>query len=153
MQVTTTPATAANDAEEWVTATVGAHGFRTALTARSHTFTADEPTALGGTNAGPTPYELLLGALASCMAMTLRMYADRKRWPLEGVAVHLRSGRSHEKDCEDCETEDVGINRIERRIELRGQLSDEQRARMFAIADRCPVKQTLERTLRVVSVD
>ena len=138
---------------EWISASVGAHGFRTELAARSHTFVADEPTSLGGTDSGPTPYEYLLAALAGCMAMTLRMYADRKRWPLEGVQVQLRTGRVHETDCENCETEDVGINRIERRIVLRGPLSDEQRARMMAIADRCPVKQTLERTLRVVSVD
>lgn len=138
---------------EWVSASVGPRGFRTELAARSHTFVADEPLELGGTDGGPTPYELLLGALAGCMAMTLRMYADRKRWPLEGVTVQLRSGRTHEKDCESCETEDVGINRIERRIELRGPLSDEQRARVLQIADRCPVKQTLERTLRVVSIE
>lgn len=138
------------DAGEWVSATVGARSFRTELTARSHTFLADEPLDLGGTDAGPTPYEYLLASLAGCMAMTLRMYADRKRWPLEGVMVQLRSGRTHETDCENCETEDVGINRIERRIELRGPLSDEQRERILAIADRCPVKQTLERTLRVV---
>lgn len=139
-------------AGEWVSATVGPHGFRTELEAREHTFLADEPLDLGGTDAGPTPYEYLLASLAGCMAMTLRMYADRKRWPLEGVMVQLRSGRTHEADCENCETEDVGINRIERRIELRGPLSDEQRERILAIADRCPVKQTLERTLRVVSV-
>ena len=138
---------------EWVSATVGAHGFRTELATRSHSFVADEPTDLGGTDSGPTPYEYLLAALAGCMAMTVRMYADRKRWPLESIQVQLRTGQVHETDCENCETEDVGINRIERRIELRGPLSDEQRARMLAIADRCPVKQTLERTLRVVGVD
>lgn len=140
-------------AGEWISATTGPRGFRTKLTARSHTFLADEPHALGGADSGPTPYEYLLASLAGCMAMTLRMYADRKRWPLESVEVQLRSGRTHETDCANCETEDVGINRIERRIQLHGPLSDEQRARMLAIADRCPVKQTLERTLQVVSLE
>lgn len=153
MTARTTTQPADPGAGDWVTATVGAHGFRTELAARSHTLVADEPTSLGGTDGGPTPYEYLLAALAGCMAMTLRMYADRKRWPLESVLVQLRSGRIHETDCENCESEDVGIHRIERSVELRGPLSDEQRKRLLQIADRCPVKQTLERTLRVVGVE
>jgi putative redox protein len=138
------------DAGGWVTARVGSDGFRTELEMRSHGLIADEPVPLGGTDRGPTPYEYLLSALGGCMAMTLRMYADRKGWPLEGVEIRLRTARSHEKDCEKCEKKEVGITEIEREIELAGTLSDEQRERLLQIADRCPVKQTLERGIRVV---
>ena len=134
----------------WVSAETGRSGFRTRLSARTHEAFADEPLDVGGSDTGPTPYEYLLGALSGCMAMTLRMYADRKRWPLERVRVSVRSARSHENDCKNCETEDVGIHQIERRVELFGPLSDEQRARLMQIADRCPVKQSLERDLRIV---
>ncbi len=139
------------DAEEWVSARIGRHGFRIDVRVRSHVLAADEPISFGGSDAGPTPYELLLASLSSCTAMTLRMYADRKGWPLEGVEVRLRTARSHEPDCEACETETVGVTRVERRVELGGALTDEQRARLMQIADRCPVKQTLERGVRVVN--
>ena len=144
--------TTATDEREWITASVGPSGYRTEITAGAHRFLADEPVPLGGTGTGPTPYELLLGALGSCMVITLRMYADRKRWPLRGVRIHLRTGRAHEKDCESCETEEVGLPRIERRIELDGPLDDQQRERLHYIADRCPVKQTLQRGLVVETV-
>ena len=144
--------TASTDEKEWITASVGPSGYRTEITAGPHRFLADEPVPLGGTGTGPTPYELLLGALGSCMAMTLRMYADRKRWPLHGVRIHLRTERAHEQDCERCENEEVGLPRIARRIELAGPLSDEQRHRLHQIADRCPVKQTLQRGLVVETV-
>jgi putative redox protein len=147
-----TDARGATDEREWITASVGASGFRADLRAGPHALVADEPIALGGTGLGPTPYELLLGALSSCMAMTLRMYADRKGWPLQGVRVHLRTERAHVKDCEDCEKNDVGMPYIARRIELAGPLDDEQRRRLHQIADRCPVKQTLERGVRVETV-
>ena len=135
----------------WVVARVGASGFRAELEARTHGLIADEPTSFGGSDRGPTPYEYLLFSLGSCMAMTLRVYADRKGWPLEGVEVRLRSARSHEKDCEKCETEKVGITQIERTIEFAGTLTEDQRGRLLQIADRCPVKQTLERGIRVVN--
>jgi putative redox protein len=151
--ITVVEATGVTDAREWVTASVGASGYRTEITAGAHRFYADEPVALGGTGTGPTPYELLLGALGGCMAMTLRMYADRKRWPLHGVRIRLRTERAHEEDCEKCETEDVGMPRVARRIELDGPLSDEQRARLLQIADRCPVKQTLQRGILVETVE
>jgi putative redox protein len=133
------------DGGRWVTARIGLNGFRTEIEARSHGLVADEPTALGGNDRGPTPYELLLGALGSCMVMTLRMYADRKGWPLDGVEVQLRTTESHEPDCAQCEEKDVGITMVERRLELFGSLSDAQHKRLLEIADRCPVKQTLER--------
>jgi len=144
--------TGVTDEREWVTASVGPTGYRAEITAGPHRFLADEPVPLGGTGTGPTPYELLLGALGACMAMTLRMYADRKRWPLHGVRIHLRTERAHEEDCQKCETEDVGLPRIARRIELTGPISEEQRNRLHQIADRCPVKQTLQRGLVVETV-
>jgi putative redox protein len=146
---------ASGDADEggrWVTTHVGRTGFRAEVSAREHNLVADEPLAVGGTDQGPTPYELLLSALGACTAMTLRMYADRKGWPLEDVRVLLRSSRSHERDCERCEIEAVGIHRIERKLELSGSLTDEQRKRLSEIADRCPVKQTMQREIRVEEV-
>jgi putative redox protein len=146
---------ASSDADEgggWVTAHVGPHGFRADISAGKHALVADEPLAVGGTDQGPTPYELLLAALSACTAMTLRMYADRKKWPLEDVRVLLRSSRSHERDCENCEMESVGIHRVQRKLELSGSLTDEQRQRLLEIADRCPVKQTMQREIRVESV-
>lgn len=137
------------DATSWVTATIGLSGYRTEVSARSHAIVADEPVSLGGTDIGPTPYEFLLTALATCTVITLRMYADRKQWPLASASVSLRTSRSHERDCEDCETKKVDIGRIESRIDLGGPISDEQRARLIEIAGRCPVKQTLERGITI----
>lgn len=141
------------DGGRWVSARIGLDGFRTEIEARSHGLVADEPRALGGTDRGPTPYELLLGALGSCMVMTLRMYADRKGWPMEGVEVRLRTAQSHEADCVQCDEKEVGITTVERELELFGALTDAQRERLTEIADRCPVKQTLERGVVVMEVE
>lgn len=122
------------------------------VSSRTHHLVADEPRALGGSDAGPTPYELLLAALASCTAMTVRMYATRKGWPLEEAVVRLRQARPHEPDCEHCPTQRVGMGTIERRVDLVGPVTEEQRARLLEIADRCPIKQTLERGISVVNV-
>ena len=138
-------------AAPWITATTGAATFRTEISAAGHTIVADEPAGSGGTNDGPSPYDLLLGAIGACTAMTVRMYAARKQWPLEAVTVRVRNERRHAADCADCDTKRVGISRIEREIELKGALTDDQRQRLLAIADRCPVKQTLERGMEVVA--
>lgn len=146
----TVPLAMPTDANQWVRARIGASGFRVEVNARRHHLVTDEPRALRGTDAGPTPYELMLIALAGCTAMTVRMYADRKGWPLEEAVIWLRQARPHEPDCERCPTEKVGMGTIERRVEFAGPLSDEQRARLLEIADRCPVKQTLERGVTIV---
>ena len=116
----------------------------TEVKANGHALVADEPADLGGTDAGPTPYDYLLVALGSCTSITVRMYADRKGWPLESVTVRLEHGRIHAKDCEECETKSGRIDRIELELELEGPLDAEQRERLREIADRCPVHQTLD---------
>ena len=129
-----------------------AGGFRTEVQAGPHTLVADEPASVGGTEQGPTPYDFLLGAVGACTAMTVRMYAGRKGWPLENVTVRLRQGREHAVDCADCATAPVGIPRIEREIEFEGPLTDEQRERLLYIAERCPVGQTLTNGIKVETV-
>src|SRR3954471_1263004 len=103
----------------------------------AHNFLTDEPEAAGGEDAGPDPYSLLLAALGACTAMTLQLYARRKQWPLEKVEVSLRHSHVHANDCLDCRTKEGKINRIERYISLDGPLTDEQRARLFEIAEKC----------------
>jgi putative redox protein len=137
----------------WVTTHIDRSRYRSRVEARTHVQALDEPASVGGTDAGPTPYEALLGALGACTAITLRMYADRKGWPLEAAHVRLRQARAHEPDCENCTTADVGPHRVEREIELVGPLTDEQRARLLQVADRCPVKQAIERGIAVVAAE
>jgi putative redox protein len=109
-----------------------------------HTFITDEPLEVGGEDAGPDPYTLLLAALGSCIAMTVRLYARRKAWPLEGVTVRLRQSRIHAKDCTDCVNATEGyVHRIERSVTFAGNLSEEQLTRLQEIAHKCPVHKTL----------
>jgi len=114
-----------------------------------HHFLADEPLAVGGSDAGPTPYGLLLAGLGACTSMTLELYARRKAWPLESVTVRLRHMRIHAEDCEDCETREGMIDRIEREIELAGPLDGGQKSKLMEIADKCPVHRTLSREINV----
>ncbi|MEC3974149.1 OsmC family protein [Amycolatopsis sp. H20-H5] len=113
------------------------------ITTATHELLADEAADVGGDDAGPNPYELLLSALGTCTAMTLRMYADRKGIPLTGTTVRLRHDRIHAKDCAECETGTGMLSRIRREIRLDGELDADQRARLMEIADRCPVHRTL----------
>lgn len=123
--------------------------FEQVVTAGAHRFASDEPSAAGGADAGPNPYDLLLAALGTCTAMTLGVYARRKQWPLERVVVRLTHGRVHAEDCVDCDDEERRVERIDRRITLEGALSDEQRGRLLEIADRCPVHRTLTGTIDI----
>jgi uncharacterized OsmC-like protein/alpha/beta superfamily hydrolase len=125
--------------------------YRTAILANGHPLIADEPVSAGGTDTGPTPYDLLLAGLGSCTSITLRMYADRKKWPLEAIVVHLDHRKIHADDCEECESPSGKIDRIEREVELIGDLDDEQRARLLEIADKCPVHRTLHSEISVVT--
>ena len=124
-------------------------GFRTEMLANGFPIVADEPASVGGTNAGPSPYDLLGAALAACTAMTLRIYADHKKWPLEAVEVRLSHKKIHAKDCEHCEQEDGKIDVIERELTLFGPLDEAQRQRIKQIADRCPVHRTLESKVEI----
>jgi putative redox protein len=126
-----------------------ADGLRQEVQAGQHRFVVDEPVQLGGTEAGPTPYDLLLASLGACTAITLRMYARRKGWPLTDVEVRLRHQKIHAQDCADCETKDARIDQIDREITLRGTLDEAQRARLLQIANRCPVHQTLASEIHV----
>jgi putative redox protein len=116
-----------------------------------HALTIDEPVAVGGNDAGPGPYELLLLALGACTSMTLRMYAERKQLPLTRVRVRLTHRRIHAEDCADCATREGSIDEITREIELEGDLSEEHRARLLEIAVRCPVNRTLTSEIKVRS--
>lgn len=113
-------------------------------------FTTDEPRVLGGDDAGPDPYTLLLAALGSCISMTVNLYARRKQWPVETVTVRLRQNRIHSKDCEECRDEEGFIHRIERSVTITGVLSDEQRERLQEIAHKCPVHRTLTSEIVIV---
>jgi uncharacterized OsmC-like protein len=111
--------------------------------ASQHLFQADEPETVGGLDAGPNPYDLLLGGLGACTSMTLRMYAERKKWPLKRVSVTLNHTKVHAEDCEECESTLGKIDIIDREIILEGDLDDAQRKKLMDIAERCPVHQTL----------
>jgi len=125
--------------------------YRTAIQAGRHSLVSDEPQDVGGDDSGPTPYDLLLSALGSCTGMTLRMYADRKEWPLDETIVRLSHEKIHADDCENCETEEGRVDRIEREIEVRGDLSEDQRDRLLEIANKCPVHRTLHNEVSVQS--
>jgi len=125
--------------------------FRVSINADGHPMAGDEPEQYGGTDTGPSPYDLLSAALASCTVMTLNMYARRKRLPLESVRVDVQHGKIHAQDCMECETQSGKIDRFERLIHLAGDLSPEQRGRLMEIADRCPVHRTLHSEINIVS--
>ena len=117
--------------------------------AHGHSITADEPARLGGNDAGPTPYDLVLAGLGACTGITLRMYANRKHWPLEGVVVSLSRKKVHVEDSARPEDGDARVDAMDRRITLLGPLSDEQRERLMVIAGRCPVHKTLDAGVRI----
>jgi putative redox protein len=123
--------------------------YRTDVRVGPHLLLADEPRKMGGTDLGPGPYDYLLAGLGACTSMTLRMYADRKGWPLDEVRVRLSHRKVHAKDCEDCESTTGRIEEITRELQLEGDLDAEQRERLVEIADRCPVHRTLEGEIKV----
>ncbi len=131
------------------TVTIGRDLYRTSVQMGAHTLIADEPSAMGGADEGPNPYDLLLAALGSCKVMTLRMYADRKGWPLESASVSLAHERRHAQDCERCDTSEPKLDHIDATLTLEGDLSDDQRHRLLEIADRCPVHRTVTSDLRI----
>ena len=123
-------------------------GLQTEIMANGHFILADEPKDVGGTNLGGTPYDLLVSSLGACTAMTIRMYAKHKKWPLDEVKVHLSREKRHSEDAEDL-GEHSKIEVIDRYVELSGDLTQEQRERILEIADKCPVHKTLTNGLTV----
>jgi putative redox protein len=123
------------------------------ITARGHQLVADEPAAVGGADSGPTPNDQLLAGLGACTAITVRMYAERKGWRLRHITVRLRHRRMHARDCASCETRTGQLDHIEREVELEGELTDEQRARLLGIAERCPVHRTLHSEVLVSTAE
>lgn len=142
---------AADIADNRVITRTGKNGFQTEIIANGHSLLADEPIPVGGANTGPTPYDLLVSALGACTGMTLRMYADRKKLPLDSITVRLKHEKIHAEDCVECTDGSSKIDFIEREIELEGDLEQPVRERLLEIANRCPVHRTLESRIRVAS--
>ena len=118
-----------------------------------HVLITDEPVALGGEDAGPDPYTLLLAALGSCISMTTMLYARRKAWPVERVTVRLRQQRVHGKDCQECDQNmDSFVHRIERSVSFQGALTEQQLSRLQEIAHKCPVHKTLSSPIIVTEL-
>ncbi len=129
-------------------------GFRQDIAAGpKHHIIADEPVAFGGTDTGFTPYQLVSAGLGACTSMTIRMYARRKKWPLEHVSVDVTHDKIHAADCEHCEAEIGKIDQFRRVITLIGDLDNAQRARLMEIADKCPVHRTLEGEIEIVTTE
>ncbi len=125
--------------------------FTQRIAAGPHALRADEPESVGGFDSAPGPYDLVLAGLGACTSMTLRMYAERKKWPLEQVTVTLQHAKIHAEDCANCETASGKLDRIERRLALTGDLDAAQRSKLLEIADKCPVHRTLESEVLVAT--
>lgn len=130
----------------------GENGYTTEIRVGEHALIADEPMSVGGADLGPSPYGYLLASLGACTSMTLRMYADIKKWDLKEVTVHLSHEKAHNEDSSDCDNKSTKIDKIDRVIELEGNLDDTQRKRLLEIADRCPVHKTLHSTVKVDTI-
>lgn len=140
---------AGEDARAVVVSETGEGKFQQLVEVGPHHFLADEPVTAGGLDTGPSPYELLIAGLGACTAMTLRLYAGHKNLPLTGVSVTLRHSKIHAADCATCETKEGTLDRIDRTIALDGPLDEAQRARLLAIADKCPVHRTLTTEIEI----
>jgi putative redox protein len=125
-------------------------GTKVAINTERHNWFADEPSAAGGTDEGPTHYDMLLGSLAACTTLTLRLYADHKGIALDWIRAEYEFDRIHLHDCEECESEDVGmIERVRAHVTLGGTFSDAERQRLEQIVGRCPVHKTLTNGMRI----
>jgi len=131
----------------------GGGKFQQEIMSGPHRFLADEPVKAGGLDSGPGPYDLLLASLGACTSMTLRLYAENKKLPLQRVSVRLTHNKIHAEDCLNCETKEGMIDRIDRNITLEGALSADERKRLLEIADKCPVHRTLESEIEIRTVE
>ena len=126
-----------------------ARSFKQDAVAGKHNLVADEPVAAGGDDAGPDPYDYLLTSLGVCTSMTVGLYARRKQMPLENITVSLWHSRIYANDCEECETKEGMLDRIELEVELTGPLNAEQHAKLMEIAAKCPVHRTLTSEINI----
>ena len=126
-----------------------ARSFKQEIAADRHRLVADEPVSAGGGDAGPDPYDYLLTSLGVCTAMTVGFYARRNKFPLENITVSLWHSRIHAKDCEECETREGMVDRIDVEVELSGSLTAEQHAKLMDIAQKCPVHRTLTSEINI----
>jgi uncharacterized OsmC-like protein len=127
----------------------GADNFKQEIIVDKHRLTADEPVSAGGGDAGPDPYDYLLASLGVCTSMTVGLYARRKKLPLEKITVSLWHSRIYAMDCEECETKEGMLDRIDVEVELTGSLSEEQHAKLMEIAAKCPVHRTLTSEINI----
>ena len=126
-----------------------ASSFWQEIVSGKHRLRSDEPVTAGGSDAGPNPYDYLLAALGVCTSMTVGLYARRKQLPLENITVSLWHSRIHAKDCEECETKEGMLDRIDVEVDLTGSLTTEQHAKLMEIAGKCPVHRTLTSEINV----
>ncbi|MFO7799505.1 MAG: OsmC family protein [Rhodohalobacter sp.] len=122
---------------------LGNENYKTVMTAGRHELISDEPKSAGGQDTGPDPYDYLLMSLGSCTVITLKMYADRKNWPLEDIYVEMLHHKSHAEDCKDCDDPKAKIDKIEKAIIIKGDLTEKQLQRLMEISKKCPVHRTL----------
>lgn len=134
-----------------VHAHIGSEPYKVDMQAGDHALIGDEPQSNGGGDTGPDPYDYLLMSLGSCTAMTVKMYAERKNWPLEEVYVELLHSKTHAEDCENCNEKQSRIDHIEKDVVVKGELSEEQQRRLLEISQRCPVHRTLQSEIKISS--
>ena len=137
------------NSDKQVAVRLGAKGYTTEVMVRKHSLTADEPESVGGNDFGPSPYELVAAGLGACTAMTLHMYARRKKWPLDEVVVHLQHYKDYAEDALGTDKKPSQIDFFDRLIEIEGNLDDSQLQRLLEIADRCPVHRTLHNPVEI----
>jgi len=142
-------ATGNHDKTPHVVVRGGAYSFKQEITAGKHHLVADEPVSAGGGDAGPDPYDYLLTSLGACTSMTVGLYARRNKFPLENIKVSLWHSRIYATDCEECETRDGMVDRIDVEIELSGPLTAEQHAKLMDVAAKCPVHRTLTSEINI----
>lgn len=118
-------------------------GYKTELSSRGHVILSDEPLESNGTDTGMNPYELLLSSIGACKAITMRMYAERKGWKIDDISMELIHDKIPAEECDDCETKTGKIDKIEIRVNIKGDLTEEQKARILEIGERCPVQKTI----------
>jgi putative redox protein len=130
---------------------LGEENYKTVMTAGNHELIADEPEHVGGNDEGPDPYDYLLMSIGSCTVITLKMYADRKEWPVKDIYVEMRHHKAHAEDCEDCDDPKARIDKIEKDLIVKGDLSEEQLNRLLEISKKCPVHKTMLNDVEIIS--